>query len=78
MSFWVTLPKASKISEPYIINSPRKYTVLSQRPAISNSPKIENHAGMVVTSTKNLIAGARKKHIDKINNIEEAEFKVKE
>ena len=44
----------------------------------SNSPKIENHAGMVVTSTKNLIAGARKKHIDKINNIEEAEFKVKE
>jgi hypothetical protein len=33
---------------------------------------------MVVTSTKNLIAGARQRHIDKINNTEEAEFKVKQ
>jgi len=39
--------------------------------------------GTVVTSTRNLIAGARKKHIDKINsenisNVQEAEFEVKE
>jgi hypothetical protein len=33
---------------------------------------------MVVTSTRNLIAGARQRHIDKINNTAEAEFKVKE
>jgi hypothetical protein len=33
---------------------------------------------MVDTSTKNLIAGARQRHIDKINNTEEAEFKVKQ
>lgn len=34
--------------------------------------------GMVITSTKNLIAGARQKHIEKINSIAEAEFEVKE
>ena len=44
----------------------------------SNTPKIENQSGMVVTSTRNLIAGARQRHIDKINNTAEAEFKVKQ
>ena len=44
----------------------------------SSAHKIENQSGMVVTSTKNLIAGARQRHIDKINNTEEAEFKVKQ
>jgi hypothetical protein len=44
----------------------------------SSTIKIENQSGMVVTSTKNLIAGARQRHIDKINNTEEAEFKVKQ
>lgn len=39
--------------------------------------------GTVVTSTRNLIAGARKKHIEKINNesinnVQEAEFEVKD
>jgi hypothetical protein len=42
-----------------------------------------NGNGTVVTSTRNLIAGARKKHIEKINNenisnVKEAEFEVKE
>ena len=42
-----------------------------------------NGSGTVVTSTRNLIAGARKKHIEKINsesinNVQEAEFEVKE
>ena len=44
----------------------------------SNVPKIENQSGMIVTSTRNLIAGARQRHIDKINNTAEAEFKVKQ
>lgn len=43
----------------------------------NDTPKIENQSGMVVTSTRNLISGARQRHIDKINNTEEAEFKVK-
>lgn len=42
-----------------------------------------NGSGTVVTSTRNLIAGARKKHIEKINsesinNVQEAEFEVKD
>lgn len=44
----------------------------------TNTPKIENQQGMVVTSTKSLIEGARQKHIEKINNTAEAEFEVKE
>ena len=43
-----------------------------------SSQMIENQSGMVVTSTKNLIAGARQKHIDKINSTKEAEFKIKD
>ena len=44
----------------------------------NDTMKIEAQSGQVVTSTKNLIAGARKKHIEKINNTAEADFKIKE
>jgi len=44
----------------------------------NDSPKIESQNGMVVTSTKSLIEGARQRHIEKINNTAEAEFQVKE
>lgn len=44
----------------------------------NDTMKIEAQSGQVVTSTKNLIAGARKKHIEKINNTAEADFKFKE
>ena len=35
---------------------------------------IEAQQGLVVTSTRNLIAGARTKHIEKINNVTEADY----
>lgn len=44
----------------------------------TDKPQIEQQQGMVITSTRNLIAGARQKHIDKINSVAEAEFEVKE
>jgi len=40
--------------------------------------KLEAPTSMVVTSTKNLISGARQRHIDKINNVKEAEFEIKD
>lgn len=40
--------------------------------------KIENQSNTVITSTKNLIANARQKHIDRINSTEEAKFQIKE
>lgn len=37
---------------------------------------IENPSGTVITSTRDLIAGARKRHIDQIMNANETEFEV--
>ena len=36
---------------------------------------LESNGKVVVTSTRNLIASARAKHVDKINNAKEVEFK---
>lgn len=39
---------------------------------------IENPSGVMITSTRDLIAGARKRHIDKISGVEEAEFEIRD
>lgn len=39
---------------------------------------IENPTGTMITSTRDLIAGARKRHIDKINNANETEFEIRD
>lgn len=39
---------------------------------------IENPSGTMITSTRDLIAGARKRHIDKISNANETEFEIQE
>lgn len=49
---------------------------IEQQP--NQTSQIEAQKGLVVTSTKSLIAGAHKKHIDAINKVKEAKFEESE